>query len=297
MLAISSVQGNRQSLDGGAMFGNVPRAVWERWCRADDLGRIELACRAFLVELDGRRVLVETGIGAFFPPHLAERYGVVEPDHRLLVSLDECGVRPEDVDVVFLSHLHFDHAGGLLSAHREHGSAELVFPRAEFLVGRSAFARAETPHPRDRASFIPEMTELLRRSGRLHFIEDDQIHHPLLSDRVRLFHSDGHTPGMIVPTFVGSRSVATFCADLVPGAPWVHLPVTMGYDRCPELLIDEKRALYDKSGVGSWLLFTHDSATSAGRLDQDERGRFSLSHTQQALRRWDLDSDIPPSSG
>jgi glyoxylase-like metal-dependent hydrolase (beta-lactamase superfamily II) len=111
-----SIDGNSQKLDGGSMFGNAPKAMWSRWIAPDELNRIPLACRCLLVkDLDGRNVLFETGIGAFFEPALRERYGVVESHHVLLDSLAEAGVSHEDIDVVVLSHLHFDHAGGLLA--------------------------------------------------------------------------------------------------------------------------------------------------------------------------------------
>ncbi len=136
MLKASSILGNSQRLDGGAMFGNAPRALWSRLSPPDELGRIPLACRALLLETSDRKVLCETGIGAFFEPALRERYGVVEAEHVLLRSLAARGLSDADVDVVVLSHLHFDHAGGLLKPYRAGSPPELCFPRAEFLVTR-----------------------------------------------------------------------------------------------------------------------------------------------------------------
>ena len=166
-----SLLGNSQKLDGGAMFGNVPRAMWEHWIEPDADNRIPLACRALLADgLDGRRVLFETGIGAFFEPKLRERFGVVESRHVLLDSLAAAGLTHEDIDVVVLSHLHFDHAGGLLAPWQESQPPRLLFPNARFLVSAECWERARHPHPRDRASFIAELPALLVASGRLEIV-------------------------------------------------------------------------------------------------------------------------------
>jgi glyoxylase-like metal-dependent hydrolase (beta-lactamase superfamily II) len=218
------------------------------------------------LEWDGRLALIEAGVGAFLSPKLRERFGVVQQEHQLLSSLADRGVGPHDIEVVVLSHLHFDHAGGLLSAFSQHKSPELAFARASFLVTRSAWERARKPHPRDRASFIEPLPKLLLDSGRLNIVEAGAESHELLGSRVRLRESYGHTPGMLIPTFLGRAKTATFCADMIPGAAWVHAPLTMGYDRYPEKLVDEKLALYESMGLGSWLLFTHDPHVAAGCL-------------------------------
>ncbi len=285
-----SIEGNRQQLDGGAMFGNAPRAMWSKWIAPDALNRIPLACRALLASpLAGKTVLFETGIGAFFEPKLRERYGVVEDRHVLLDSLREAGFDHADIDVVVLSHLHFDHAGGLLAAWSEGRGPELLFPNASFLVGAEQWRRARHPHPRDRASYIPELPGLLEASRRLEIVEG--AHSKALGDAVRFHYSDGHTPGLMLAEIVGPERIdgqahggVAFCADLVPGRPWVHVPITMGYDRNPELLIDEKRAfLEDKFARKVHLFFTHDPEIALAQVARDERGRFGTVHETAAL--------------
>ncbi len=286
-----SIRGNTQKLDGGAMFGNAPRAVWEKWAAPDDLNRIELACRALLASpLAGKTVLFETGIGAFFEPKLRERYGVQEPRHVLMESLREAGFEHEDIDVVVLSHLHFDHAGGLLAQWSEGREPELLFPNATFLVGAEHWQRALHPHPRDRASFIPELPALLQASGRLEIV--DGPYSKALGNSVRFSFSDGHTPGLMLAEIVGpeqadgqARGGVVFCADLIPGRSWVHVPITMGYDRNAELLIDEKRSfLEDKLARNVHLFFTHDPQCALAQVARDEKGRFGTVHEQGELK-------------
>jgi glyoxylase-like metal-dependent hydrolase (beta-lactamase superfamily II) len=274
-----SLIGNSQRLDGGAMFGNAPRAMWSRWVAPDSENRIPLACRCLLVTgLAGRNVLFETGIGAFFDPAMRERFGVVEDRHVLLDSLAEVGLRHEDIDAVVLSHLHFDHAGGLLAPWVDGEPASLLFPNARFLVGAEHWLRARDPHPRDRASFIPELVGLLEASGRLELVEVGKP--SSLGDTVRFDFSEGHTPGLMLAEVGG----VVFCADLIPGRPWVHLPVTMGYDRWPEKLIDEKRVfLDDKIERGVKLFFTHDHGCAMASVEKDGKGRYAAADMHERL--------------
>lgn len=282
MVRIDSIEGNTQRLDGGAMFGNCPRAVWAKWAPPDDLNRISLACRALLVR-DGRQtVLLEAGVGAFFEPKLRDRYGVLESEHVLLRSLAAVGVAPEQVDVVVLSHLHFDHAGGLLTPWAEGRPPELVFPRARYLVGRASWERARHPHFRDRASFVPELNALLERSGRLELIDGDTSSLP--TDVYSFAFSDGHTPGLTMTRVQTGQGPVTFVGDLMPGVPWVHVPITMGYDRFPELLIEEKQALLERViEEGGWVFFTHDPRIAACRVRRDAKGKYEAYEVQERV--------------
>jgi glyoxylase-like metal-dependent hydrolase (beta-lactamase superfamily II) len=148
-------------------------------------------------------------------------------------------------------------------------------------VSKEAWARASAPHPRDRASYIPELPALLRQSRRLEIL--DRPRSTLLGELVRFEFSDGHTPGLALAE-IGGEGGVVFCSDLIPGRPWVHLPVTMGYDRYPELLIDEKhRFLEDKIARGVRLFFTHDLECAAALPVRGDDGRFGVAAEQRSL--------------
>lgn len=274
MYKLFSVNGNSQCLDGGAMFGNVPKVLWSQWTPPDAHNRIFLACRALLIQEEHKNILLETGIGAFFEPTLRKRYGVEELEHVLLNSLGKLDLTEKDIDIVILSHLHFDHAGGLLSAWQANERLKLLFPKARYLVGKKAWERACHPHVRDRASFIPKLNQLLEQSGRLTIVEGESS--KLLGDSYRFLFTDGHTPGLMHTVFAPHEGDSIiFASDLIPGTSWVHLAVSMGYDRAPELLIDEKKEMLELAiKQRAYLFYTHDPKVAMSRVIQDEKGKF-----------------------
>lgn len=277
-MKLYSIEGNRQKLDAGAMFGNAPKALWSRWVEVDELNRMELACRALLIEgLNGKNVLFETGIGNFFEPKLKQRFGVYQDSHVLLDSLQQLGFTADDIDVVVLSHLHFDHAGGMLTSWQDNQQPELVFKNAEYLIGSDHWDRAINPHPRDRASFIPILHELLEQSGRLRLVSGH--FHEILGPDVLFSYTEGHTPGLMHAQ-VGDL---LFASDLIPGEAWVHVPISMGYDRFPEQLIDEKSAFLSHAIENNLrLFFTHDPQHPVANI-QSENGRYSITNPIQIL--------------
>lgn len=286
--ALHTLMGNSQRLDGGSMFGNAPRVVWEKWMPADEAHRISLACRALLVrenavgDIPGRNILIEAGIGAFFSPEMKKRFGVVEEEHRLLVSLAQHGLTHEDIDVVVLSHLHFDHAGGILTAYEEGKEPELLFPKAKFVISKEAWHRAKYPHLRDKASFIPGLTDLLWATGRVELVSGDASR--ALGEGYRFHRSHGHTPGLLLTEVFTESGSVIFASDLIPASSWVHLPITMGYDRFAEMLIDEKAGLLEHVvASGAQLCFTHDPEIALANVSQDEKGKFIVANPVASL--------------
>ncbi len=258
------------------MFGHVPRALWAKWHAPDARGTIDLACRCLLAEYEGgRRVLFETGPGACFPEALRERYAIEAGGHRLLRELEGFGVLPETIDDIVLSHLHFDHAGGLLAPFDKDAPPALAFPQARIWVSRPAWERAQHPHRRDRASFLPSLQALLQHSPLLRIVETPG---PMF-EGVTSAWSEGHTPGLMLARIETSAAEGApafrFASDLIPGTAWVHAPVTMGYDRFPECLVDEKQAyLDDAMACGDLLVFTHDPEVAVAGLARGDSGNI-----------------------
>lgn len=278
-MRLRSVEGNRQSLDGGAMFGNAPRVMWEKWLSPDEKGRVELACRSLVLEVDGKIFLFESGIGAHFDPKLAKRFGVLEAQqHKLLEHLHALGVTPGDVDYVVLSHLHFDHAGGVLPTYAEieAGCQDFAFPRANFIVSKAALERCLNPHKRDRASFPKSIQDVFsRHKERVLLVEDLEKRGDPLPFSWSFSH--GHTPGQMHSLISFGGEKVFFCGDLIPGRAWLNPAITMGYDRFPEQLIDEKEPILEKAlAEGWWLFFTHDPDISMVKLEKTE-GKIRIS--------------------
>ncbi len=264
------LKGNGMKLDGGSMFGNAPKALWGGWMPADDRNMIDIASQCLLVRTPEFNILFETGAGAYLSPEMKQRFQIRDEGHMLLASLAQQGLGHEDITHVVLSHLHFDHAGGLLAEWEEGRSTpELLFPNARFIIGEENFKRSGNPHFRDRASFIPGLADLLEESNRLDLKKDgDRI--VLDGLEIEFTESHGHTPGMLVSWIRTKDTTVVFTGDLIPAHPWVNLPITMGYDRFPEGLIDEKKQLLEKAlEAGALMIYPHDPVCAASYLELD----------------------------
>lgn len=264
-------------LDGGAMFGIIPRPLWERLIPPDARGRIPLAMRCLLLESSDRLILVDTGLGDKYDEKFADIYAVDRESSDLQSSLRSAGFERQDVTDVILTHLHFDHCGG---ATYRLASGELAdsFPRAHYHVQRAHWEWAHTS-PREQASFLQENLAPLAASGRLNLVDGAQE----LFDGVILHVVDGHTRGQQLVRVQDGATSLLYAADLLPTAAHVPLLWVMAYDVAPLDTIAEKEALLTQAAAEGWLvMFEHDVAYAIGRIEQTGRG-FRAVDLQPAL--------------
>jgi len=264
---VHPVETGRFALDGGAMFGVVPKPLWEKTNPPDERNRIPLAARALLLQGDGRTVLVDTGNGGKFDGKLTSIYKIEGGATAVVSSLARYGVTPEAVTDVILTHLHFDHAGGATAL--VDGEAVPAFPRARYYVQAEHWRAAQSPTERDRASFFPDDFLPLERRGVLEFTEGEGEIVPGVT--VRLVH--GHTSALQCPVISDGPSTLLYCADLVPTSSHVPLPWIMAYDLRPLVTLEEKRRLLAEAAEEQWILFfEHDPVLAAARLERTDRG-------------------------
>jgi glyoxylase-like metal-dependent hydrolase (beta-lactamase superfamily II) len=257
-------------LDGGAMFGVVPKTLWEKVRPPDERNRIRMATNCLLVEAGAELVLVDCGIGAKMDAKFRDLYGMEEGAVRLPESLAAAGYQPEDVTHVVLSHLHFDHCGGG-TRFDSAGRPVPVFPRARYWIERGELEHARRPSERDRASYFPENWEPLLEAGQAELFDDRAEVVP----GIEAVKAPGHNADMCVVTLDGGGEHAIFLADLVPHAAHVPLPWIMGYDLYPLTTLEQKKLWLPRIVAGRWLcFFEHDPIEPVGRIVEEKPGRY-----------------------
>lgn len=251
------------ALDGGAMFGVVPRVVWEKRDPPDERNRVTLGLNVALIESGGKRVLVDTGMGERWSEKEIRMYRI-DRSTTLVGGLRARGLGPEDIDVVVNTHLHFDHAGGNTRA--EGGRVVPAFPRARYIVQRGEWDDATHPHERSRASYRADDFLPVAEAGQLDLIDGEAE----VAPGVRAVRVGGHTTHhqMVVVESGGETLVVP--TDLLPTASHLPLPFVMGYDLFPVATLEAKRKLLDAAVEGGWrILFYHDPRTPVGRVRRD----------------------------
>lgn len=271
-LRIHALQAGGQRLDGGAMFGVVPKPLWERRIPADERNRIALGMRCLLVEHPQGLVLIDTGVGNKESAKFHDIYGIEAdaPGHPTMLhaALEAAGARAEDVRFVINSHLHFDHAGGdtMLDAG---GRVVPTFRNARYLIHGGELHYATHTNERTAASYFARNWEPVREAGQLQVVESGVE----LLPGIRMRHTPGHTPHHQSIVIESAGETAVFLGDLCPTAAHVPLPWIMGYDVEPLVTLESKRALWADAIAGNWLLvLEHDAQHAWGTLAAGEKG-------------------------
>ncbi len=263
---LHEIHAGRLGLDGGAMFGIVPKPLWERRIPADGRNRIPLAMRCLLLEGDGRLVLIDNGLGDKYDAKFADIYAVDRESAELHRSLAAAGCGADEVTDVVLTHLHFDHCGG--STVRDGGGFGLAFPNATHWVQRAHWDWAHAS-PREAASFLPENLDPLEASGQLRLLDGPGEVLPGIEALV----ADGHTRGQQLLKIADAEETLVFAADLLPTAAHVPLLWIMAYDVAPLDTLAEKEAFLEEAAREGWLIFfEHDTEVATARVRKTERG-------------------------
>lgn len=261
---------NRFWIDGGAMFGVIPRVLWETLTRPNGRNRIALQTNLLLVTSQKKNILVETGLGDALPQKWKVNYGV-EGSSQMIGRLRKLGLGPQDVDVVILTHLHFDHGGGCV--HEESGTLNLTFPRAQHVVQEKEWSDALAPDVRSKASYLKELLLPLSRSGMLQLANGSTQIVP----GVQVVNTGGHTRGHQVVLISSGDRKALFTGDLIPTSSHLKIPYVAGVDLFPLETMERKEEMIQRAVEENWLvLFGHDTEIDAGYLSRDERGQVQL---------------------
>ena len=273
-MKVFSIDTGHFKLDGGAMFGVVPKTLWQKMIPADENNLCSWTMRSLLVDTGDKVILVDTGLGdkqdeKFFS--LYYRHG----EGALLPSLQKAGYSPESITDVIITHFHFDHVGGAVSK-RADGSFYPTFPNAKYWTTQRHYDWAYTPNARERASFLKENFVPLKDAGVLFYADEAQGAE--LFPGIHLRFSYGHTESMMMPQFkVNDNVTIIYVADLIPSAHHVGLPYIMGYDIRPLVTLDEKTAfLREVAEKGYYLFLEHDIATECITIQVDDKGRPSV---------------------
>ena len=261
------------ALDGGATFGVVPRVLWERSDPPDAQNRVTLALNVALIETRGSRILVDTGMGDKWSERETRMYRI-DRSASLLRSLSELGLRPEDIDFVVNTHLHFDHAGG--NTRIVDGGLRPTFPRARYVVQRGEWHDATHTHERNKASYLADNYVPVAESGQLETVEGEVE----IADGVRVVPVGGHTAFHQMVVVEGGGETLVVPTDLLPTASHLPLAFVMGYDLFPVGTLEAKRRLLRSAAAEGWsILFYHDPRTRIARV-RPEGERYVLSEVR-----------------
>jgi len=272
-MKLHAIEAGNFKLDGGAMFGVVPKSIWTRTNPADENNQIDIAARCLLIEDGNRLILIDTGMGDKQSDKFFGYYHLWGA-HSLEKSLKEKGFHSDDITDVFLTHLHFDHVGGAVSWNKDHTGYVPTFKNARYWTNDNHWDWATKPNAREKASFLPENILPLQEAEQLHFIqrpEGDLLTESELG--FGIFFADGHTEKQMIPLIDYKGKTIAFCADLLPTAGHIPLPYVMGYDTRPLLTLAEKEKFLKLAVDKQFLLFLeHDAHNPIITLQHTDKG-------------------------
>lgn len=264
---LHTIETGRFGLDGGAMFGIVPKPLWERSIPADSRNRIPLNMRCLLIEGAGRLMLVDNGLGDKYDDKFSKIFAVNHEYAELNRSLNELGYTVEDITDVIITHLHFDHCGG--STRRTDDGLDVVFKNARHLVQREHWEWAQTPNVRERNSFLKENMAPLQSSGLLEFLDGPSE----IAPGIEVLIANGHTQAMQLVKISDTATTLVFAADLLPTHAHIPSAWNMAYDLYPMTTINEKEAFLKEASEKNWhLFFEHDPEVEVASLVSSDRG-------------------------
>ncbi len=267
---LHSIQTGLFRLDGGAMFGVVPKNLWQKTNPADEQNRIDMCTRALLLDSGKRKIIIDNGIGYKLPEKINKIYDVDYSKYKIEKSMEESGFRNEDITDVILTHLHFDHAGGS-TYYDEEKILKLTYPNAVYHVQKKQYEWALNPSERDRASFFPENYIPLEENNVLNLTSDEYR----FDETITLLPVNGHTNHMQLVKISDGDNSLLYLADLIPTAGHVPVPFIMGYDLFPLTTLDEKKKYLKEITDNDWtVFFEHDPFTECAKIGFGEKGYF-----------------------
>jgi glyoxylase-like metal-dependent hydrolase (beta-lactamase superfamily II) len=266
------IESGNFKLDGGAMFGVVPKIIWNKTNPADENNLIDIAARCLLIKDGNRLILIDTGMGNKQSDKFFGYYSLWG-NHSLDKSLAKYGFHRDDITDVFMSHLHFDHCGGSVQWNKDKTGYEPAFKNAKFWTNENHWNWATNPNQREKASFLCENILPMQESGQLNFISRPDSDFGICDLGFGVFYVDGHTEKMMLPHIKYQDKTIVFCADLIPTAGHLLLPYVMGYDTRPLLTMPEKSKFLEAAVTNNYYLFLeHDAHNEIITVEQTEKG-------------------------
>jgi glyoxylase-like metal-dependent hydrolase (beta-lactamase superfamily II) len=271
-MKIYPIEGGNFKLDGGAMFGVVPKTIWNKTNPADENNLIDIAARCMLIEDGNRLILIDTGMGNKQSEKFFGYYSLWG-NHSLDKSLVKHGFHRDDVTDVFMTHLHFDHCGGSVNWNKNKTGYEVAFKNAHYWTNENHWEWATKPNAREKASFLSENILPMQESGQLNFIKRPDSDFGICDLGFDIFYVDGHTEKMMIPHIKYQDKTIVFCADLLPTAGHLPLPYVMGYDTRPLLTLPEKAKFLTAAAENNFYLWLeHDAYNQIITVEKTEKG-------------------------